>query len=387
MKYLDLRALPLVWTKICSNPFRSTQGSVPLACIVNGRFSLFYAMITATNPQRYAGCVLYSFDSGGSICTYKSKEYRNGLAINTIQTPNGISLAGNQFQFGYNDGSVYSFTVPPVFLPGATVTVPALPLTNALPPCGVGNYVQTLLMGQQNLIAYEFAHAFEVGADIFASIFTTSGQLVGAGYIGNSPSGSDIFNLTNNELPPFVQLTDVYYKNGSNIYGNFDFVYPQQQVIGFNTPYLNGDPTQLACGGSGTPSVNVTSTYEDVIYPYRDFGCPSFTYNSIGLAYGITDLKNQFIFCEDSTFFFLSRDYMAQLTYTPFSGSPSKIGFLSAQNLLIGESSPNTNVGGDVYIASFDPLPIAPLPIVSRASYTQLSNYHRAVSPGGIFLA
>lgn len=388
MKYVNLEAIDLRWRQIGASPFRSSYGGsftqAPMACIVNGNFSLFYATATNTNPHHYAGAVLYSWAENGDMCTYRTSSFINNGFFGDLVNPQTVFQNANVFSFSYADGGVWQFICPNIFIPGGELVIPDQRL-QTFSPCGIHDFSGNIYCSQQDLYCQEFIQDFPLSTNYWASIFDGQHNLIGSGFIGNA--FEDLFNRVSTSLPPFTTTNDLFYKNGFNFYSNMGNAGNIYQAVGFNQPFLNGDPTTLVCGAPA-PTVFVSGIKQFQAYPYRDNGCPAFSTNSIKIAGGITDVPG--FFCLPDTFrsVILSQDYFIGLKNLS-NGNQDGFALLSNQDRMYSHVFPGNHHAGQIYIADtrFSSFNIGPLPIVQRAQYNGLANYHRAVSPNKLFQA
>lgn len=387
MKYVDLSAIPLTWTQVGTANVTSSLGGGwvrPTAVIINGYYGLFYACSNGANPANTRGAILYLFDGLGGVCIYQTSDFINGADINNLCPGSQVWAAGNTITYSLLNGGTWQMIIPNVFKAGQTYVLPARQLT-VNSPCGVGTFVTAIYASSQKLIAYEWAQGFATASNIYGSIYDTLGNFKGGGFIGNYPNGQDGFNQVVNNLPPSTFTSDIYYKNGFNVFGNFGSVGANQQAFGGNQPYVNGNPNALTCGVAN-PSVFVSGNAQFTNYPYRDFNAPAFGAGSYGLSQCITDMLGFFVFNDGAPTYLLSKDWMVSI---PAQGTNISVCYNYAQRKLYyrDNSISAQRYAGNVYVASFDinQFGIGPLPIVQASAHNGLVNYHRAVSPTGIF--
>lgn len=391
MIYQDFSNLTITWTKVATNPFNigypgSTQR--PYACIVNGYFTMVYCCSSGGNPKTSRGFYAISFDVHGNYCIYQTADL-NTAATDEYGCDNTLTQSGNTFQYSLLGGGTWKVVIPPIFTPGGKYILPPQQL-NVTNPCRGGPPDQTIFLQNQGLIAYEWIQAFSESDNYWASIYDSFGNFKNGGFIGNSPQ--NLFNRIQISLPPYTFSDDVYYRNGSNIYGNYGNAGGSVQVYGFNTPYLFGNYGTLVCGGSGNPNVYVDAINQFQVYPNRDYGVPPFSAGSYQQRMGITDYPGYFIFPDGNNVFWLySQDYLYRFQNIPYAyGGGNAICYLSKQNVLIGQASNVSgqfHYNGDIYVGTFPNVNIAPPPKVSASTHKGLANYHRAVSPHGLFQA
>jgi hypothetical protein len=280
------------------------------------------------------------------------------------------------------NGGTWKVIIPNIFTAGATYTLPPSPLSVSS-PCGGGDYHGTIFCGQQGLVCHEFIQAFPESDNYWASIYDSFGNLQGGGFIGNS--SVDLFNRLSTSIPqPGGAL---YYKNGFNFANNFGSSGSNQQAFSTTQPFLNGSPGSLVCG-SPNSNVYVSGINTSTVFPARDWGCPYIGASPDQTAQGITDVPGFFIF-PDSVARLLSNDWFIDLP-TNYGGTDNAAAYLSKQKKIYNVQTVNgisqTN-WGEVYVASFDLTPFSPIPNITRGDFPGLANYHRAVSPRGIFQA
>jgi hypothetical protein len=386
MKLVQIARPP--YSYIADNPFRAPGGlgHAPLACIVNGYFSLFYACCTGGNPSHSTGAVLYSWDEIGNVCIYHTADFINANPLtHDLANADVVKQSGNAFLFSFvGNSTIYKFVVPNVFRAGITYVLP--PSSLAIPaPCPGGAYNSTIFLGQQKLIAYEFIQDFALATNYWASIYDEQGAFKGGGFIANYPNPFDPFDRTQSVLPPTVFTT--YYKNGMNVYGNFGSAPSASQVIGWDNPYLNGDPSQLVCGGSGNLDVYCAAINQFQSLTNNIIGV-SFVEGPQSIALGISDIYNTFAFPDTSFFYLFSKDYAIQIP--AFNSSNQAVCFMSKTKKLyvqyIDHTSPQ-DFSGNIFVMDLNLSGYGASPIVTKSSYKGLANYHRAVSPSGSFQA
>jgi hypothetical protein len=386
MRYKNLTSIPLTWTKIGTVPLPSTNGFIStnygISVIVNGFFGVLFPVFQAPigSIQNSQGCVLYLFDGLGNMCTYQTSDF-NPSGVNGVCNSQNINQSNNTFIYSLSNGGTWKFIVPNVFLPGQTYVVPATPF-NVNSPCNSGDYHGTLFCADQGYVCHEFIQAFPLSDNYWASIYDTQNNFIGGGYLGNS--SDDLFNRLNTVIPFDGNLWN---RNSLNVAHNFGVTGGDQQAFSLVTPFLNGDPTKLICGGQGNLDVFVSGKNQVTVFPARDFGCPYIgTTQRTGL--GITDLFNQFVYPDINVMRLLSPDWFVDLPAQ--YGSYGNAAYLSKQKKLysipIDDSNPTW---GDVYVANLDlnQFGIGPLPIFTYGDFPGLANYHRAISPHGLFQA
>lgn len=384
MKYVNLSAFPVTWTKIGTTGFTTNQNTNPAwACVVNGYMGFFYA--TAFNEGggvfETNGAVLYLFDGQGGMCTYQTANFNPKANPNALADGQNIFQNGNTFIYALSNGGTWQVVIPPIFQAGATYVLPPTQLAiNS--PCGSGSLHSISYCSQQGLIGYEFLQPFGGSNDAYwASIYDTLGNFKGGGYLGNDTF--DLFNQVSNVIPLGGKL---FFKNGYNVAQNFGNTGPNQQAISFLQPFLNGDYTKLVCGGSGNRSVFVSGINQSTLYPVRDFNCPYISDDASRMAMGMTDANGYFIYPDNSQGRMLSNDWFIDLPTMP-GGSSMGVGYLLKQKKIYNLIPNNGGYSGDVYVASLDLTPYGPQPISTRSDFSGLANYHRAVSPNGTFQA
>jgi hypothetical protein len=127
---------------------------------------------------------------------------------------NLFQLGTNTFACNDPNQGLLQYLIPDQFVSGGVINV-GVSGQSPPPPCGVGNLHSTFYSSAQNLIAYEFVQPFQVNSNIYASIYeqTIHGpQLINGGYVGNAAPGQNVFDLTSQSLPPYV---DSSYATGS----------------------------------------------------------------------------------------------------------------------------------------------------------------------------
>ncbi len=382
MKVIDLRAWNFNWQAIGNNPFSTSYGGSsnrPFVCIVNGYPSIFYP-IQLGNPGISYGAFLVSFDENGSVCVYRTPNFVNGgnNQWQQLQYSNCVQ-SGNTFTWSMlNSSTGYVWTIPNVFTPGASYTVPYKQL-NIPSPCGVGDFYQAIYLGNQNLVAYEFIQAFGLTDNYFASIYNSLGEFVGGGLIGNA--ANDIFDQTNLVYPPGTSSTDLYCRNQGNFIGD-----NTTNNYAWLQPTLNGDPGSLTCGVAN-PSVYVGAKLSQTITPSDLPNVPTSYYGSVDFVCGDTDFPGFFLWPSGPQSMLISSNYCIMLP--AMTSDYENLWFSKKLNswFLHGASGTNQN-GGILYKgAGPDLTPYGPPPNVSRSVHNGLANYHRAVSTRGTFQA
>ena len=100
---------------------------------------------------------------------------------------------------------------------------------------------------------------------------------------------------------------------------------------------------------------------------------------------GSTDVDGSILFPDETNGnLLLSSDYFIKL---PTKVSSNQVGYLSTKKQIFNTDFDVFYQTGAVYVASLDLSPFGPLPNVTRGDFPGLANYHRAVSPRGIFQA
>ena len=384
MKFIDYSHITINWVKIGVNPFKSSYGgslSQPLTVIVNGYFGIFFACMNGNNPSNSMGAVLYLWDANGNRCEYHTSNFVNGASIQNIVPNHLITQYGNVFNYATNDGNQWHFVCPNIFTPGAVYVIPP-GLQKFTSPCGLGVYHQTKYFKAQNRIVQEYIKAYSLSDDYWVSVFDSNQNYITGGYLGNS--AADLFDQTDLVLPPYTYAADVFYRNGLTAFGNFGSSGNVYQVFGFFTPTLNGNENNLTCGA---PSDYYASGNNfNQFYGYRDYKAPAFYTTSVGLGMGVTDKVGYLLFPDSYYNFLLSKDYIIGLATPTGSGL---YGFLSNTKKLYwqNDTSGLGHNSGDIYIANFPAVNIEPVPSASVLTYGNLANYHRAISPDGLFNA
>jgi hypothetical protein len=388
----DLRALPLVWNKIGSikdyGPVANFSNA-PMAVMVNDCYGLFYPCATYNNPAQSAGAFLRLFDGYGKSCTYQTSDFRaNNVTMDGFANPNAVFQTGNTFVYSFNDGTTWKWTIPTSFSDGEVyISTPSL--LSSKHPCA-DNFTpnEVIFVSQQDLICYEWIQDFADDSNYWASVYDSLGNPKGGGYIGNAKP--DLFNRVVTNLPPFVDTGSLFYKNGFNFFLNMTGSNPFQ-VYGFNQPYLFGNPGELICGGTGNPNVYVGAIQQYQVYPNRDFGIPAFNGNVFRPALGATNINGAFIIPDFPHTDFIGRDFYVMLPMQVGADNrDGAVGYHSTKKHLysfVALNPTGTKYVGDLYVASLDLSSYGPPPLLNRAVYKGLANYHRAVSPSGSFQA
>lgn len=388
MKYVNLSNHAFGWTRIATNPFKTSfsgSNNSPIACIINNCFGILYVTSTG-NPGTSQGAFLVLFDRNGNVCTYSTPDFVNGAFNIIMGQPWAVQISGNTIQWSLsNNPTIFTWKIPNVFQPGTNYRVPYGSL-NILNSCNKGTFQRTIFLSQQNYIAYEFIEAFGESDNYYASIYNTQGNYMTGGYIGNSPT--DIFYQISLSLPPFTSTDDVYIRNGFTFFSSMGDVSGIYQNIGILQPYLNGDITKLNCG-SATPSVYVSGNNQSTIFPYRDWNCPSMNNGSLAIPCGITDVYGQFVLIDYPNLHVVSQNYFIDLP-SPNNYNTINIGYVTKQNAwFCHEATDFAENGGNVYINTnvIDLTPYGPPPVTSRSEFSGLVNYHRVISPTGQYQA
>ena len=385
MKFIDYSSIPINWVKIGTNPFKSSYAGgigVPLACIVNGYFGIFYACMNGNNPANSMGAVLYLWDANGNRCEYHTSNFVNNSSVRGLVPTNSIQQNGNIFDYSTTDGVRWRFFCPNIFTAGAVYVVPPGNQTVAS-PCGQGSYLSTKYFRAQKRIVQEYIKTYSLSSDYWVSVYDTNQNYITGGYLGNSPA--DLFDRTNLVLPQYVYSSDVAYKNGQTVFGNFGSSGNIYQVFGFFTPTLNGDESQLTCAAADGNYYASGNNFNQ-FYGYRDYKSPVFYQTSDGLGIGVTDKIGYFLFPDVYYNFLISKDYIFGFHTPDINGI---YGFLSAAKQLYWQHDTDGFAyrAGDIYIANFPAVNIEPVPSASVLTYGNLANYHRAISPDGLFNA
>ena len=385
MKLIDLSHLPVTWTQIGTISRISTgfiDNNFPFTCIVNGYFSVFYPLGQGANPSNSRGAILFSFDGLGNMCTYQTSDFSPTGNQDTLCRPYQIWQSGNTLVYALLNGGTWKMSIPKIFTPGATYILPPIQFPTP-PPCGAGTYQKTIFCGQQGLYCNEFIQDFPESDNYWASIYDTTGNLIKGGFIGNA--STDLFDQRSLSLPPFVDGTEIYDRNGLVVYGNFGSVSNINQVVGSGINWLNGNAGDLICGSVPLNPVFVTEKNPTQIYYNRDYGMPGFSSSPDNVIRGSTDLLGSLLYPDFSNGnVLLSSNYFIKL---PTKASSNQIAYLSSTKQLFNtDIDPFFQVGA-VYVASLDLSPFGPPPNVTRGDFPGLANYHRAVSPRGIFQA
>jgi hypothetical protein len=387
MKYVDLTGIAFNWTHIADNPFLMQYPgglSAPVtACVVNGKFGVLYVCgdYYGTTSK---GFVLYLFDEHGNICTYQSPDYVNN-SPSIVQCCQGFNIFQNNNTFLCTSGwGTYQFVIPNIFTPGATYVV-AYPRFAINSPCGSGALQTPIFCSQQKIVAYDFIHPFPDEYDDWASIYDHQGQFLYGGYIGHFLNSEPGFNRISTTLPPNVN--NIYSKNGFNFFGNFGDSGGPYQVVGWNQPTLRGNAESLVCGVANKEVyIDTSQVFQN--YPNNTDPRQGFANDSSHVALGACDIPGFFCFPDKPYLKILSRDFYVQLN-GPNADPNNLFCIVSELKKMFVLSANGIGYNGPVYVADFDPvaLGISPVPIVERASYNGLANYHRAVSPSGSFQA
>lgn len=386
MRFVDLSTLPVTWNKIGTIPIIApglNSANPPYTCIVNGYYSIFYPIYTG-NPAISQGAILFSFDGNGNMCTYQTSDYKS-TNTNSLELALPWQIWQNKNTFLYtlpNSGGLYQFIVPPTFVAGMTfVLTPSLFPTNA--PCTVGTevYLKSISCTQQGYICNEFGQS-GTNQNYWATIFNTKGGFSGGGFIGFSPTGSDLFDLRGINLPVSASTQNIYDRNGLTVYGNFSLALANQQAVGTMTNWLNGDPTKLVCG-SPNPGINVTGINQQQIFYTRDYGMPAFLNQPMYTILGITDMTGYMLF-PDNVGKMLSANYYIQLPTR--AARTSSCYLLSKKQLINTNGFPSGFATNDVYMATLDLSSYSIWPIVTTQAHNTLTNFARPISVNGSYL-
>jgi hypothetical protein len=393
MKLVTITGAQFKFLATC--PWSSSYGGsltgYPYAAIINGYYALIYA---GQNGNADMGVAVYLFDTKGNICTFKTYGWSNNVTSLSMQ----VFQVGNVFTIVFQSGNTYTLTLPNVFVAGSTFYLSMQKRTVPNGPCGIGTgyYQRTIFLQDQELTAYEYVQAFPDADNTWASVYNKNGQLVGGGYIGNYPSNVDPFYKFSQSLPQYVSADYVMYKNGSFVYINGNSVGYPFQVIGWNSPRLYGDPSQLICG-VGNPNVYIAANGPGVSQNISAIQGASFWPDPHITAAGVTDLPGFYcvpaISLWNGTFKIglVSGDWLAYVD-TGSGSSPCSAAYLQSQNKLYNllEYRPGglSKRTGDIYISDFNATQngLAPQPVVTQTAHKGLINWHRPISVNGEYL-
>lgn len=378
----------LVWKAIAPLPFDGAARlfSPPYWDIVNGKVTLIYLL--QYESQFYVSMVAYSFDDNGNYCTYQASNYSPGITGDSYCALT-FFRSGNNFLAQTGSGALIAFTLPTVFQAGVTFTIPVNTFAAPPSPCDSGAALTDVAyLTNQGLIAYHYDMFLGAGPpqsfNFYLSVYDMNHHLLGAGRTGFETS-TDNYNRLNLVLP--INTQHISIKNGYRFYFNADTAPYTQAAYGWMGENLVGDYKQMQCDVTATNPPYLIGVNGKQI-SLLDNQLPPSSNDQLSLGSGLTDFPQIFAipqyFGRSNPMVIVSPTNFVQVNQPPGLNCGGGI-FTANKKLYWGSGNPYY-MGGQLFVADFD-FDITILPQVNLSHYNQLANYHRAVSPNGIFQA
>lgn len=383
------------WTPLGTSPVPAvhvnSNWSAPWCCMIYGYFAVVIVYVVGANS--FAGIQVTLYDDVGNTCTFATK----GLFQNTNNTLASIQAqtynqAGNNFKITNSSFGTVTFTVPNTFIAGMILPLNVFQQPPPASPCGTGAYFSTYYVPTKNWTIYEYVQTFASNNNYWASVYQDL-YLLGGGYLGLYPNTFNPLNQINQSLPTFHD--NVYSKNLAQlITAGGDFGYPSQ-CVGGTELQCTGDPTLLVCGNPGALAI---STKRNWYVFLQSIGVPGFTIGgspifsgasdvpgiyALSLRYNVSSVPYCGAYCFD---WFLDIEVAGTGMYW---GANSGFGMCYSKNKFYTIFDISGTLAHRWQFQAFSaPMALPPTSYsLRRESYGSLANYHRAVSPDGVFQA